>query len=64
MKRERLSLWWRMKVSQKLPLKFETKLIEFQCFVIGLHRRNKYSLNQIGNADKTAGFSTCLTIIP
>jgi hypothetical protein len=36
---------------------FETKLIEFWCFVIGLQRRNKHSLSQIGNADETAVFS-------
>jgi hypothetical protein len=53
----------RIKISQKLSLEFETKLIILQCFVIGLHRRNKYSLSQIGNGDKTAVFSTCVTII-
>jgi hypothetical protein len=51
-------------IGQKLPLEIETKLIEFQHFVIGLHRRNKYSLSQISNADETAVISTCLTIIP
>jgi hypothetical protein len=64
MKRESLSLRQRTKISQKLPMEFETKLIEFQCFVIGLHQRNKYSLSQTGNADKTAVFSICLSIIP
>jgi hypothetical protein len=32
-------------------------MIEFQRFVIGLHRRNKYSSSQIGNADENIGFS-------
>jgi hypothetical protein len=51
MKRESLSLWRRTKISQKLRSEFETKLIEFQHFVTGLRRRNKYSLSQLGNAD-------------
>jgi hypothetical protein len=45
-------------------LEFETKLTEFQHFVIGLRQRNKYSLSQICNADETAVFSTCTEIIP
>jgi hypothetical protein len=36
MKQESLSLQRRKKISQKPPLEFETKLIEIQCFVIGL----------------------------
>jgi hypothetical protein len=52
------------KISQKLSLDFETKLIELQGFATGLHQRNKYSLSQIGNEDETADFSTCLTVIP
>jgi hypothetical protein len=56
MKGKSLSLWQRMKISQKLPLEFETKLIEFQRFVIGLCWRNNYSLSQNSNADKTAVF--------
>jgi hypothetical protein len=64
-KRESLSLRRRMKISQRLPLEFETKLIEFQCFVTGQRRRNKYSLSQIGNVDETAVFfSTGITVIP
>jgi hypothetical protein len=51
-----------MKISYKLLSEFETKLTEFQHFVIGLHRRNKF-LSQISNADETAVFTTCLTII-
>jgi hypothetical protein len=64
MERESLSLQQRMKISPKLPSEFETKLTEFQCFVIGLQQRNNYSLSQIGNADKTAVFFTRLAIIP
>jgi hypothetical protein len=45
MKRESLSLQQRRKINQKLPLEFETKLVEFQRFVIGLCQRNKYSLS-------------------
>jgi hypothetical protein len=45
-----------MKISQELPPQFETKLIKFQNFVIGLRRRNEYSLSQIDNADETAVF--------
>jgi hypothetical protein len=56
MKRESLSLRGRAKISQNLPSVFGTKLVEFQRFVIGLRRRNKYSLSQIGNADETAVF--------
>jgi hypothetical protein len=41
MRTESLLLWW-TKISQKLPLEFETKLIEFQHFVIGLSQRNKF----------------------
>jgi hypothetical protein len=37
-------------------LEFKTKLIEFWHFVTGLCQRNKYSLNQIGNANETAIF--------
>jgi hypothetical protein len=54
MKRESLSLRWRTNISQKLPSEFETKLIEFQRFIIGLRRRYKYSLSRIDNADETA----------
>jgi hypothetical protein len=43
-----------MKISQKLNSEFETKLTEFQSFVIELRQRNKYSLSQMGNADETA----------
>jgi hypothetical protein len=50
-------------ISQKRFLEFETKLIEFEHFVIGLHERNKYSLSKIGNADKTAVLSTCLAFM-
>jgi hypothetical protein len=46
-----------MKISQKLPSEFETKLIEFQHFVVGLLRRNTYSLSLISNANKTVGSS-------
>jgi hypothetical protein len=35
-------------------LEFETKLIKFQLFFIGLCRRNNYSLSQSSNADETA----------
>jgi hypothetical protein len=56
MKRKILSLRRKTKISQKLPSEFETKLTEFQRFIIGLHRRNNYSLSQIGNADETVGF--------
>jgi hypothetical protein len=45
-----------MKISQKLPSEFETKLIKFQHFVIGVCRRSKYSLSKIGSADETAVF--------
>jgi hypothetical protein len=34
MERESLQLQWRMKISQKLPSEFETKLIEFQCVLL------------------------------
>jgi hypothetical protein len=56
MKKESLSLQPRTKINQKFPSDFETRLIEHQCFVIGLHQRNNYSLSQIGNADETAIF--------
>jgi hypothetical protein len=56
MKTESLSLRRRTKISPKLPSEFETKVTEFQRFVIGLRRRNKWSLSQIGNADETAIF--------
>jgi hypothetical protein len=64
MKRESLLLRRRKKISQKLPSEFETELVEIQRFVIGLRRRNKYSISQIDSADETAVFSTCLAIIP
>jgi hypothetical protein len=64
MKRESLSLRRRAKINHTLPSEFETKLIEFQHFVIGLRRSNKYPLSQIGNVDEIAAFfSTCLAII-
>jgi hypothetical protein len=56
MKRKSLSLWQSTKISQELPLEFETKQIEFEHFIIGLCQRNKYSLSQISSADKTAIF--------
>jgi hypothetical protein len=37
-------------------LEYETKLIEFQCFVGGLCQRNKHSLSEISNVDKSAVF--------
>jgi hypothetical protein len=49
-----------MKISQKLPSEFEANLIKFQHFVIGLSRRNKYPLSQIGQADETAVFCHAL----
>jgi hypothetical protein len=61
--REHFSLLWQMKISQKLPLEFETKLTEFQHFVTGLHQKNTHSLCQISNADETAVFLACLAII-
>jgi hypothetical protein len=48
------------KRQSKLPLKFRTKLTEFQSFVIGLRHRNKHFLHQIGNADETAVFQHAL----
>jgi hypothetical protein len=53
---ENLSLQRRTKISQKLPLEFETKLTEFQHFVIWPCRRNNYSLSQFGSADEIAFF--------
>jgi hypothetical protein len=61
-KRESLSLRGRKKISQKLASEFEPKLIEFQHFVIGVRRKNKYSLGQIGNLEETAVFSSCLQL--
>jgi hypothetical protein len=44
------------KLVKIIILEFGTKLTEFQHFVIGLHRRNKYSLSQISKAEETAVF--------
>jgi hypothetical protein len=55
MKAENVKSRW-MKTSQDLPSEFETEVIEFQHFVIGLCQRSKYSLSQIGTADETAVF--------
>jgi hypothetical protein len=63
MKKETISLQRSTKINEKLPSEHETKLIEFQRFVIGLRQRNKYSSSQISNADKTAVFFTCLAAI-
>jgi hypothetical protein len=52
------------KNKKKPPLKFETKLMEFKCFVIGLYRRNKNSLSHTVNVDETTVFLACLAIIP
>jgi hypothetical protein len=63
MERKSLSLQWMTKISPKLPSEFETTQTEFQHVVTGLSQRNTYSLTQITNADETADFLTCLTII-
>jgi hypothetical protein len=64
MKTEILSLWRRTERSQKLPSEFENKLIKFQRSGIGIRRRNKNSLSQIGNEDGTAVCSTFFAIMP
>jgi hypothetical protein len=43
----------RTTISQKLPEKYEEKLINFQKFVILLRKKHAYLLSQIGNADQT-----------
>jgi hypothetical protein len=62
MKRESLSLWRRMKISQKLPLEYVTKLSEFQCLAIVLCQRNKYSLKK--KKKNHSGILSINTVMP
>ena len=53
MERNDLSVRRRTTLAQRLPADHDAKLLEFQQFVIQLHRQHGYDLSQIGNADQT-----------
>lgn len=53
MRRQGLSLRRRTSICQKIPIDFETKLVNFQRYIIELHKNRNYSFSQIGNADET-----------
>uniref|UniRef100_K7F6H3 HTH CENPB-type domain-containing protein n=1 Tax=Pelodiscus sinensis TaxID=13735 RepID=K7F6H3_PELSI len=53
MNRHGLSVRCRTTVAQKLPLDSDTKLLQFQKFIIKLHKQHCYDLSLIGNADQT-----------
>lgn len=52
MKRKALSLRRRTRISQKMPMDYEEKMITFQRFIIKMRRQNSYALGQIGNMDE------------
>ena len=53
MKRNDISVRKRTSIAQRLPEDYETKLIEFQRYVIKMRKRRRYKIGDIANADQT-----------
>uniref|UniRef100_K7GJK9 HTH CENPB-type domain-containing protein n=1 Tax=Pelodiscus sinensis TaxID=13735 RepID=K7GJK9_PELSI len=53
MNRHSLSVQHRTTITQKLPMDSDTKLLQFQKFIIKLRKQHCYDLSLIGNADQT-----------
>ena len=53
MKRKKLVIRAKTRISQRLPKEFEEHIVNFQRKIIGMRQANQYDLQQIGNMDET-----------
>ena len=52
MKRNNLCMQAKTKISQKMPVEYEDKIIEFHRFIINARKQEKFELSQIANMDE------------
>jgi hypothetical protein len=52
MKRHGLSTHMRTRIAQKMPAKYESKIVDFHRYVINARKKTQFELCQIGNMDE------------